>query len=162
MSSTPTAAAAKGGKKNWLVIGLVAIIVAGGAGFGYYWWTHGDTAKAAEGEEHEKKVPSHERGIVKFEPFVVNLADPNTSRFLRVSIQLVVGSPEEAKKMAESAVVLMQARSAILELLTTQTSQVIVTPEGKTALREAIKEHLEHAGDVKVIDVLFSDFVVQF
>ena len=57
----------------------------------------------------------------------------------------------------------MQARSTILELLTTQTSDELVTPEGKAALRKSIKESVEQAPcDTEVIDVLFSDFVVQF
>jgi len=48
-------------------------------------------------------------------------------------------------------------------LLTTQKSTDLVTPEGKLALKEAIK--LRVAADVpdqKVLDVLFSEFVVQF
>jgi flagellar basal body-associated protein FliL len=57
---------------------------------------------------------------------------------------------------------LMRARSAILEVLTTQTSDVLVTADGKTALRESIKEHIAEAAEAQVIDVLFSDFVVQF
>ena len=56
----------------------------------------------------------------------------------------------------------MGARSAILELLTTQTASTVVTLEGKAALRTAIAERVGHSGELEVIDVLFSDFVVQF
>lgn len=101
--------------------------------------------------------------MVSFEPFVVNLADTDASRFLRVKVQLVVGSPEEATQMAESPVKLGRARSAILELLTTQQSATLVTQEGKAALRKAIAEQVKPGiGEIEIVDVLFSDFVVQF
>ena len=51
---------------------------------------------------------------------------------------------------------------AILELLTLQTSDALVTTAGKTALKKAIAERVSTAiEDVKVFDVLFADFVVQ-
>ena len=57
----------------------------------------------------------------------------------------------------------MRVRSTILELLTQQTADQLVTPEGKAALKKAIGEHLETLlEDTEVTDVLFSDFVVQF
>ncbi|MEZ5284213.1 MAG: flagellar basal body-associated FliL family protein [Vicinamibacterales bacterium] len=93
----------------------------------------------------------------------MNLADPQVSRFLRISVQLVVKNPEQATEMEESKVAMMQARSAILEELTTQTSEVVVTAEGKAKLREAILEKVGHAvEEFEVVDVLFSDLVVQF
>ncbi len=78
-------------------------------------------------------------------------------------MQLVVRDAGQAAEMEESKVALMQARSAMLEVLTTQTSDVLVTPEGKAALRAAIIEKLGHVvEEFEVVDVLFSDFVVQF
>jgi flagellar basal body-associated protein FliL len=44
-----------------------------------------------------------------------------------------------------------------------QTSDALVTPGGKTQLKKAIGEAVGAAlENVKVVDVLFSDFVVQF
>ena len=78
-------------------------------------------------------------------------------------MQLVVKSPEQAAEIEHSKVAVMQARSIILELLTTQTSDAVVTPEGKASLRAAIVEKVSHdVPGFKVLDVLFSDFVVQF
>jgi flagellar basal body-associated protein FliL len=54
-------------------------------------------------------------------------------------------------------------RSAILELLTLESAPVLVTPEGKETLKKKIKARTsELLKDQKVIDVLFSEFVVQF
>lgn len=160
--TTAPVPAPKKGKKSVLVIGLAAVLVAGGIGGGAFWWTN--RAQAAESQPPET-VPAdaEERGIVVFEPFVVNLADTAVSRFLRVKIQLVVGSAEQAEEMTKSAVKLSRARSVILELLTTQTSETLVTPGGKAALRKAIAEQVgQGLGPIEIVDVLFSDFVVQF
>lgn len=159
--NTAAIPAPKKGKKSVLVIGLAAVIVLGGIGGGAFWWTN--RAQAAEPEPAATHADSEERGIVVFEPFVVNLADTSVSRFLRVKIQLVVGTAEQAEEMTKSAVALSRARSTILELLTTQTSEILVTPDGKAALRKAIAEQVgQNAGHVEIVDVLFSDFVVQF
>lgn len=159
----PNAAPAPG-KSKLLYIGLGAIVVLGSLGGGAYWWTlRAAPAETAESAPAKAAAAEHgPRGIVSFDPFVVNLADTSASRFLRVSVQLVVDSVDEAKEMQETPVAMMQARSAILDLLTTQTSDVVVTPDGKAALRKAIAAQVGHDGHVGVVDVLFSDFVVQF
>jgi flagellar protein FliL len=169
MSNAPAPAAAaaavppapegsKGGSK--LVIILIAAIVAtaGVAGAGAFWYLH-----KPETAEAKPKPKASSRGLVKFQPFVANLADPGGSRFVRATVQLVVESPKLAEEAEKNPVLLMQARSEILELLAQQTAAELVTPEGKTKLKEAILEHVkESLEEVKVVDVLFSDFVVQF
>lgn len=163
MSETPQPAAPVGPqrrsfKKQLRYVAVALVVILAGVGGGYWW-----SLRAATVEDHAAEVtPARERGMVTFEPFVVNLADASASRYLRVTIRLVVDSPERAKEAEESPVVVMAARSAILELLTTQTAEVLVTPEGKKALRASITERVDHDGELKVLDVLFSDFVVQF
>jgi flagellar FliL protein len=146
----------KGRSKLTLI--AIAVVVLGAAGGGAWWFMRGPAVKA------EAKEPDPaERGLVAFEPFLVNLADPGGGRFLKTTIQVVVTNAEEAAHLKETPVLLMQARSAILELLTLQTAETLVTPEGKQALKDAIKEKISKAlGKVKVVDVLFSEFVVQF
>jgi len=159
--TTAAIPAPKKGKKSVLVIGLAAVLVLGGIGGGAFWWTN--RAQAAEPQPVETThADNEERGIVSFEPFVVNLADTGVSRFLRVKVQLVVANAEQAEEMEKSLVKLSRARSAILELLTTQTSETLVTPDGKAALRKTIAEQVGQLGHLEVVDVLFSDFVVQF
>jgi len=163
--AAPSAGARRSPNKKILYVALAAGVL-GGIGGGGYWWSlraaPADGGHTPTAESSEAKVPAHERGMITFEPFVVNLADADASRFLRVTVRLVVDSPERAKEIEKSAVVLMAARAAILELLTTQTSTTLVTPAGKAALRASIAERVGHGGEVKVHDVLFSDFVVQF
>jgi flagellar protein FliL len=145
----------KGGFLKILIAAVVLLAVAGG-GAAFFLMGSG-TAKAEEETGLEK------RGLVTFETFLVNLADAGGNRFLKLSLQLVLASPEEAASVQETPVVMSALRSAILELLTQQQASVLVTADGKTALKKAIKERV--AGSLKhrkVIDVLFSEFVVQF
>ena len=156
MSETIPNAASKGGKRYLvLILAVLAVVLAATGAF----WYMRRSAPAPE-SEHTR---ARDRGIVVFDPFVVNLADAHASRFLRATVHLIVGSAEEAERLQKTPVALMQARSAILDLLTVQTADRLVTPDGKTALRKAIAERVGGASDeVKVLDVLFSDFVVQF
>lgn len=154
MSDTPTPSPTPKarGKTLLLAAGVAGMLTAGG---GVYFWMsrHGGVEAAAHVE----------RGIVGLQPFVVNLADDSASRFLRVTVQLVLADESQAARLEQSKVALLQARSAVLELLTVQKSDRLVTPEGKTALRAAIVEEVTQAiHPFEVVDVLFSDFVVQF
>ena len=101
---------------------------------------------------------------LKFDPFVVNLADPGGVRYLRLGLSLVINATDkEAKHLEESKVPLLRIRSAVLDLLSQQLSEHVVTPEGKQELRQAIEERANAIlKPVEVTDVLFTEFVVQF
>ncbi len=138
---------------------LAGLVLLGGGGAGAYWMTNRAPAEGAAAKAPEPK----EEGIVAFEPFVVNLADEGGARFLRVTLRLVVEGADEAKELEENAVDHARVRSSILELLATQTADQLVTPEGKVALKKEITERATHAlHNIKVADVLFTEFVVQF
>ncbi len=145
---------------------IVLLLVLGGGGAGGYFYFFKGAPAAAHAEEPEPEAehaPATGTGIVPMEPFVVNLADPGAIRFLRVNLSLVVKDEELAKEIEENAVDKARIRSAILELLAMQHSDAIVTPEGKDELKTLIAERSEHAAhELKVVDVLFSEFVIQF
>jgi flagellar FliL protein len=130
------------------------------------WWS----SRAAAASTEKPALEPAETGVVALEPFLINLADKEASRFLRVSLQLVIDNKELAEAFGEKgegadphAVEKVRLRSALLELLTTQTSDQLVTSEGKEALKKAIAERAGHVLEkTKVVDVLFTDFVVQF
>lgn len=146
----------KGGLVKILVFVALFVTAAGG---GAAWWLLGTPTASAEADDPALET----RGLVAFEPFLVNLADQGGNRFLKATILVSVESEESAKHVSESAVLTGHARSAILELLTLQSAPALVTPEGKEALKKAIKERVAMVlSDQKVLDVLFSEFVVQF
>jgi flagellar FliL protein len=148
-------AAPKKKKKPVVLIALVALFLLGGGGAaGAYFYMH-------RGPAAPPKPP--EPGIVALDTFVVNLADPGGHRFVRVTLSLVLDSQAAANEMKENEVSRIRVRSSILEFLTMQTADRLVTPEGKAELKKAIAERASHALEhAKVVDVLFTEFVVQF
>lgn len=161
-----TAPAAKKGKgKLFIIIGAVVVLLGGGGGAFFMLRTPAVEATQGEGksETAKKKKEPEANGIITFEPFVVNLADPGGRRFLRINVRLLVPELEEAEVIQKNEVVMMRMRSEILELLTEQTAEQMVAAEGKAALKAAIVEHATRILEPKeVSDVLFSDLVVQY
>jgi flagellar FliL protein len=134
---------------------------------------HGAAKKKKKKKAKKKKAKkgrTEHMTLMSFDPFVVNLADPNAARFLRTNVQLVVageggegGGAGHGGGAAGPSVETMRARSAILELLSAQMSDHLTTVEGKAELKAHIIERMEEVLEgTKVEDVLFSDFVIQF
>lgn len=151
--------AAKKKKKLGLLLAIVVGVLVAGGGAGAYWYTRPVPETDAKEVEHEAEPG----GVVTFEPFVVNLADREGTRFLRIGVQLVVEGTEAAEEVEKDQVLKVRLRSKVLELLAEQTSDHLVTAEGKAALKSAIAERASAIiTPRKVSDVLFTDFIVQF
>jgi flagellar FliL protein len=184
-AAAPAEAGKKKGKGKLLII-LVAVLVLGlGGGAAAYFLVgrnaekdaaakkgdgHGDEGEhGAEGEHGEAGDPAHEPAVIALPTFTVNLADQDEQRYLRTTLSLVVNDVEKAASLSEGGdhkpagepVRIAMARSAILELLATQTAEKLLTAEGKTALKKEIAERASKAFRFKVNDVLLSEFVVQ-
>ncbi|MGE0706218.1 MAG: flagellar basal body-associated protein FliL [Vicinamibacterales bacterium] len=174
MSEAKEASEAKPKSKKGLVLIVAGVVLVAAGGGGFYWWKNQQAAAAASEEEHGKKgkdkahAEAEEEGhpeasgVLSFEPFIVNLAD-GPQRYLKATVQVLVNTEEDVKELQENAVVTSRMRSAILESLSQQTSEHIVTPEGKEKLKH---ELVEKCGEIleegEVVDVLFTEFVVQF
>jgi flagellar FliL protein len=155
-AAAQTAAAPKKGKGKLMVLVAILMLAAGGGG-AYFWMSRMGVAAAP------REIPLSERGLVAFEPFMVNLSDGGGNRFFKVNLSLVLEDAAAGEEVVSTPVVVSRLRSDILELLTEQTGTALVTPEGKKSLKDAIRERAKAALDGKeVIDVLFSEFVVQF
>jgi flagellar FliL protein len=160
MSQQPAApaAAAPAKSKKTLFFAIAALVVLGGGGAYWKLFVSAPSEAAAE----ESKEPAEPPAMVPFDPFVVNLSDPGAPRFLRVTMALVVAGEAHAKEFEENTVARMKVRSALLELLSQQRASLLVTPEGRADLKKTIIERAGHnAEELKVNDVLFSEFIVQ-
>ncbi len=164
-----------------LIIGLV-VLLAGGGGGGYWWFAKQKAAAAGEeeagdhGKKKSSKKDSHAKAshdeeselpeggaLLPLDVFTVNLADTDAQRFLRTNVQLVIDGDEAViKELEHEKLPIARARSMVLDLLSTQTAAAIATAEGKDTLKKAIAEKASLALHHEVIDVLFSDFVIQF
>jgi flagellar basal body-associated protein FliL len=101
--------------------------------------------------------------MVGFEPFLVNVAGSGSNRFLRLSLRLLVNGPAQAARLDLDEVAKTRVRSAILELLAAQRAEALITPDGKATLKREIAEQSAGVVDgIEVLDVLFTEFVVQY
>ena len=129
-------------------------------------------------EEHREPNESDHLPIFPLGDFVVNLADVSGSRFLKLSITGKLYSEDfehyaelegEEKhayhlRIEEDLQNVMPAiKDVIITSLSRKTSEEVVGYENKIALKEEMKESLDHVmhGEFKIYDIYFTDFIVQ-
>ncbi|CAN5125557.1 N/A [soil metagenome] len=152
------------------VVVLLIVIVGGVGAYLVLGKKHG-AEEAAAAKPVERKVPVFH----PLDTFTVNLADPTRERYLQTNISLQIRD----EKVAEELKVYNPAvRNRVLILLSSQSGEMISTPEGKDALSLALVDQINSVlgyqdggghgakdshGDEKppVIAALFSSFVVQ-
>ena len=167
------AAKPKGKGKLMLIIGLVVVLAAGG---GAAWFFMGKKSSGAAAEGHEAAAAGehgeHGEGAAKAgnanylemsPPFVVNLDDPEASRYLQVDMQ-ARGSDAHALDQVKDN--MPRIRNAILLLLGQQKYHEISTREGKEKLQaevlaEVQKIMTEETGKPVVDAIYFTSFVMQ-
>jgi flagellar protein FliL len=111
----------------------------------------------------ELSLPEDEdvKNIVELQPFIVNLADKEDSRYLRTTIILGInGEKEEAKP---DSIFTTRVRNAMLAILTTKSSEELLTVEGKTQLRKELLRAAQAASEEPRVEAIYiTDFIVQF
>jgi flagellar FliL protein len=147
------AAAGEAGRRTWLYFQAAkSVKAAGEAGKS----GAGSSAGAHSGKAEQAKVAA---GL---DPFLVNLADPQAARFVKVTFQL--GLTGESEEFSKNPVAIAAARDAIISLLSAKTSEQILTVEGKNKLREEVRDRVNSvlgASRAKVQSVYIVEFVVQ-
>ncbi len=143
--------------------GLTFVLLLGMAGLGWFMSGQGAAAEEEE-EEHAEESTPEVTTFLHLENFVVNLADPEEHRYLRVGIDLGLehaiesgGGHGEGGEFPTALI-----RDAILIVLSTWTSDALLTPEGKTQLKEKLVSTLQQrVPQLSVQEVYFNDFLVQ-
>ncbi|MCX5854658.1 MAG: flagellar basal body-associated FliL family protein [Deltaproteobacteria bacterium] len=143
----------KKSKLKWIIMVAVALaVITSGAVAGFYFFTKTDGKKASV-----KQPPVI--AIWPMEAFIINIADTNGERYLKLVIQLEVS---EATVVPELEQLKPRLRDSILDLLTSKTYKDLMDLSGKQRLREDIAGRINNiliSG--KVTKVYFTDFVVQ-
>jgi flagellar FliL protein len=154
-----------------VVLGVV-IAVLGVGGVVYYLAHTGRLpmqGRTPQKMEVDTPVTTH---AMVLEPLLVNLADAGGSSYLRIALILRVADiadkkgakaknekskDEKAGDEDEAAV-----RDTVLTVLGQQTTDGLLAADGKAHLKAELKKALaEHNADLKVMDVFFTDFLVQ-
>ena len=148
------------GKKMLLLI-IAGVLLLGGGGGAAWYFMGGQEEKPAAHDEQAKAESGHEEPgpVMELEPFLLNLADREELRFLKVSIKLELDRPEEKTDYQHK---IPGIRDALLVLLSSKESQLLRTVNGKRRVREEIMTRVDGVmSKGKVANVFFTDFIIQ-
>ena len=140
----------------FLLLGLTVLTAVGSLGC--------KSSSPASDDHWQRLACSADQGRLAPGSFVVNLADPEENRFLRVGIDLGLENPLPAKegKGGEGEVPTARIRDCILAVLSTWHSDALLAPEGKQKLKDELVHALrERVPELGVKEVYFTDFLVQ-
>jgi len=153
---------AGGSGKKIIILIVLALAVIGGGG-GVAWFLMGNGSEEAHGSQ--EKAASHEAThdepgpVVDLDPFVLNLADRDVTRYLKMTVKVELDRPEEETDFEKR---MPAIRDALLVLLTSKESLNLRTVSGKRRLRDEIRartNRLMKKG--KITNVFFTDFIIQ-
>ena len=112
-------------------------------------------------KDKKTKVVAEKGTIIPLDEFLVNLSDPGSDHFLKVSLALefTKKSGKTAENIKEDSA---QLRDAVLQALSTKTRDAISSDAGKSKLKTEIKDDVNKAlGDDQVLNVYYTNFVTQ-
>ena len=120
----------------------------------------GGHAPAAAGEHAPKPAERQLTGpLVSLEPFVVNLDEAGTPRYLKIQLQAEVADGGAAKAFEKNKMLIQDEALAYLSSL--QVADTLGS-ENKDRIRGELSERIGHVlGDDRVKRVVFTEFVVQ-
>jgi len=146
-----------------LVIAVMLVVTIGlAAGFFMVWSKLSDLSTPANGvvnTETDQGQTAQLGPLFSLDTFIVNLADPQRNRYLRITMDLELAASSDAEELNER---LPQIRDRILMILPSKRFEEIASMEGKTALRDEIIGKLNGLFPTEVIsNIFFTEFVVQ-
>lgn len=166
---------AKGGMMQKLML-VVAVALASSVSGGVVSWivttralaTVNNPAKETQSEETQPSEQDpitaalEKGGALALDPFVVNLADSDSARYLRIKVSLMVDDKTKMAELQDNQALQVKLRDVILQTLTQKTAHDISNEEGKNKLRHEIQTKIEgYFKKPKLVDVMFTDFVIQ-
>jgi flagellar protein FliL len=97
--------------------------------------------------------------VIELQPFIVNLADKDEARYLRLTVSLGLGEVFEEKP---NPLFITRLRNALLAVLTSRTSDEVLTLEGKAKLRKDLLRAARNASPEPKIEAIYiTEFIVQ-
>jgi flagellar basal body-associated protein FliL len=116
---------------------------------------HGEKKKG-----HGKEGEAPESPYFTFEkPFVVNLADTNGERYLKVDMSFQMSTPDLSEELKTKKV---QVMDLLITILSRKNLEAVSTTVGKNMLKEEIMEKINAQLETgSVTNIYFTEFVVQ-
>ena len=179
------AAPKKSKKKLFIIIGLSILLLGGLGAGGFYFYKNmgkkaaagGDNATAQKAEtkpegghgsekkdekaaEHAALAPTDGGGeLVSIPPFLVNLADPQGRRYLKLALDVEVKDKAASDQLNKN---MPKIKDALILLLSSKTYEDLASIENKILLKKEIVERLTLVlGEQKVMRVYITEIVIQ-
>jgi len=109
--------------------------------------------------EEKEVIPNQQGHIYHLESMIVNLADTEVPRYLKVKIDLESVEPKPNEEFDKR---LPRLKDAVLTILTSKTYSQISNSQGKMELKEEILVEANQIFDkLKLKTVYFTEFVIQ-
>jgi len=179
--------APKKSNKKLIMIGILVVLLAvlgAGGFFGYKWWMgkkaaagadnateqkaeevpggEKKDAKAAPGDKKDEKgaaAPDGAGELVSIPPLLVNLAEPQGRRYLKLALDIEVKDKLAADQLNKS---MPKVKDSLLLLLSSKTYEDLGSLENKILLKKEIVERLTLVlGEQKVLRVYITEIVIQ-
>jgi flagellar FliL protein len=143
----------KNSKLKWIIIAsAILVVLIAGTIAGFYFFTKADVKKPVV----EKPLTLT---IWPMDAFVINIAETNGERYLKIVMQLETSDPAVVTELEQLK---PRLRDSILDLLTSKTYKELMDLAGKQRLREDIAGRINNILQKgKVTKVYFTDFVIQ-
>jgi len=143
-----------------LIFGVVVLAILGGGGSAWFVLQHARQIEAAP-LSGSSSAPKY---LLHLEGFTVNLADPEETHFLRVTVDLGVDRlpPGATEDKSTAAIPVGRVRDAMLSVLTSCKADALLTTEGKALLKKRLVDVLQgQVPELGVREVYFTEFLVQ-
>ncbi len=158
MAQAPAAAPAPPKKKSRgkkLLIVVVAVVCVGLGAGGWLW----HRSAAAQGKPQPEDA-TQVKSVLHLDSFVVNLQGGSDSGYLRVGIDLGLGTA--AAQGENQKDIIAPLRDTILTVLGTENVDDLLTPAGKAKLKDQILAAInKRLPEIQCREVYFTDFLVQ-
>src|SRR5689334_18944254 len=122
-----------------------------------------DADKSREAEQEKIAAMLQKSAVLPLEPpFVVNLADADAARYLKIKVNLMIDDKSKLKEVSENQALQLKIRDVILQRLTANTSQELMNDEGKDKLRRELQEKVGlYFREPKLVDIDVTECVIQ-
>lgn len=130
----------------------------------------GNTGTSQEQSDNTSKKEGGKEGASNNDPIpllkpvslpsiTVNLADPSGNKYLRIGMDVELSSEGAITNLLTQSA---RVRDAIILLLSSKTSDELVSAEGKVLLKNEVASRLNQIlGEPRVVRIYFTDFVIQ-
>lgn len=155
--ASPSTPAAASGSKLTLILLVIGVANLGATGFVAVSGGHGSSGGGGEGAPaaHAVVVPV----TAPFDPLVVNLNEPGSSRYLKTSFDLELASQEALEELGRGK---RGVRDQVLRYLSSLSVADTLGETGKTKIQQEIMTRIDkELGGGRVRRLYYTDFVVQ-